>query len=564
MNRQRFVRAAVKRARTTADNIIVRAPFLALLVTTAVAAVFAPAAAAFTEPKVLASKNGVLKTTFIAEEGPATVDGKTIHGTMTINKQYPGPTLKLKPGDRVEIKYVNRLREATNLHFHGLHVSPAGRADNVLRRFRPGTTNIVSLRIPHDHPNGLYWYHPHLHGQVNTQVLRGMAGMISIEGGSARVKKLAKYRKRNIGLTLMQYDQTGTQVINPNDQNDFTATTLVNGKLGQRIRMRPGRTELWRVANMSNEGFYRLHLEGHKVWIVGQDGNPTRVAQNTSQFVIAPGSRYEFLVRPAKTGTFKFRQLQEDVGGGSIYPNQDLLTLNVTGRSVTSQRIPRRIKNFTDLSKAKVRTRRTWRISFTPNNAPVFHGLINGKAFDPDRIDTVAKIGDVEEWTFRNETDTAHPIHLHTNDFQVTKVNGKSRRVPAPIDNYILPANGSITFRFKPHTYTGVAVFHCHILFHEDNGMMATIKWSRGTAKASVRPARSVGAYSSSAISAKVFDPATAPDDLNPAEHSHGDGAEAEHRLHLQAVKASRSIPGAPNTGDPNDWLFCRLDEIQS
>lgn len=535
-----------------------------LALTAAIVATFAltAQASAFSEPKVLASKNGVLKTTFVAEEGPATIDGKTIRGTMTINKQYPGPMLKLKPGDRLEIKYVNRLREATNLHFHGLHVSPAGRADNVLRRFRPGTTNMISLRIPHDHPNGLFWYHPHLHGQVNSQVLRGLAGMILIAGGSERVPKLERYRARNLALNLVQYDATGTEIVNPNNQNDFTATTLVNGKQGQTIAMRPGQTELWRVANMSNEAFYKINLEGHKIWIVGIDGNPTRVARRVSQFVIPPGSRYEFLVRAGAVGDYKLRQLLH-TDGFNTFPQQDLLTLRVSGSRGSSPRVPRKVKSFPDLSNSKVAIRRRWSISFSPNNAPVFQGLINGKAFDPDRIDTVAKLGAVEEWTFYNQTSQDHPMHVHTNDFQVVGVNGKRRRPAVPIDNAILPREGSLTIRFKPLTYTGVAVFHCHILFHEDSGMMATIRFAKAEkASATVRPSGTLGAYDSAAIAAKVFDPATAPNDLDPAERGHGHGA-ADHRIHLAIASAAR-VPGGPSADTANDWLFCRLDEREA
>lgn len=536
-----------------------RARLLTLALASAIAVLCAVAAqaSAFSQPKQIVSKDRLLRTTFVAEEGPATIDGKSIRGAMTYNKQYPGPTLRARPGDTIEIKFVNRLREATNLHFHGLHVPPSGRADNVLRRFRPGTTNMIKFRIPHDHPNGMFWYHPHLHGQVNSQVLRGMAGMILIEGGSERVPKLERFRSRNLALTLMQYDQTGSEIVNPNNQNDATATTLVNGKQGQVVNMRPGQSEIWRLANMSNEAFYKINLAGHKMRIVGIDGNPMRRARSVSQFVIPPGSRYEFIVKAGEPGDYKLQQLPH-TDGFNTFPQQDLLTLRVAGLKASSPRMPGALKSFPDLSRSKVAIRRRWSISFTPDNDPVFKGLINGKAFDPDRIDTVATLGAVEEWTFFNQTSQDHPIHVHTNDFQVVAVNGKRRRPSVPIDNAILPREGSLTIRFKPLTYTGVAVFHCHILFHEDSGMMATIRFAKGAkASATVRPARSLGAYESAAIAAKVFDPATAPDDLNPAEQNHAHGT-ASHRPHLAANSPGR-IPGAPSVSAVNDWLYCRL-----
>ena len=448
----------------------------------------ATTAAGFEQPDVIASHNGVLRTTLVAQEGEAMMGGKKVSRTMTYNGKFPGPTLRVHPGDRIEIKLVNAMSEETNFHFHGLHVSPAGKADNVLRIFKPGSTNRISVKVPHDHPNGLYWYHPHRHGDVNSQVLRGLAGMISIEGGKERIDKLASFKQRLIALNLTQLGPDGKSVIPSADQNDPTSTTTVNGKLGQVIQMHPGQTEMWRIANMSNEGFYKLNLEGHKMWIVGQDGNPTRIARPVHELVIPPGSRYEVLVKAGKRGQYRFRELLHS-DGFNMFPAQDLLTLKVGGRTATSPPVPRKIRKFEDLSRKKVDVRRTWVLSFG-QNAQGFAAEINGKVFSPDRVDTRARIDSVEEWTFINQTSQDHPMHLHTNDFQIVKINGKPFHANGTLDNAILPRNGSLTIRFRPKTYTGLAVFHCHILFHEDSGMMATIRYVKGGRSVHVRPGR--------------------------------------------------------------------------
>jgi len=490
--------------------------------------VSAAPAAAFVEPHQISSHNGVLKTKFVAQLGDAVVAGKLVHGAITYNGQFPGPTLRVHPGDTIKMTFVNKLEQDTNIHFHGLHVSPSGKADNVLRIFHPGGTYSVVVKIPHDHPNGLYWYHPHLHGEVNNQVLRGLAGMISIEGGKERVKSLSHYRQRLIGLNLTQLDNAGTGIVNPNNENDATATTTVNGRIGQTIKMHPGETELWRIANMSNEGFYKLNLQGHKMWIVGQDGNPTRIAQATNSFVIPPGSRYEVLVKAGHAGSFDFQQLKHS-DGFNIFPKQKLLTLKVAGGATSSPPIPHHVKDFTDLSQAKVDVRRKWVLSFSENSDPVFKAYINGKVFDPSRVDTQAKLGSVEEWTFINNTTQDHPIHLHTNDFQVIEVNGRKQRPNAPLDNTILPRNGSIKFRFKPLTYTGLTVFHCHILFHEDSGMMATIRYVKN----------------STAAKASVVEPVGLPSVHDQAEE-----------LTSVLDPGTSALPAVAKT---NFWLFCRL-----
>jgi FtsP/CotA-like multicopper oxidase with cupredoxin domain len=508
-------------------------------------------AAAFSEPTQLHSHNGVLKATFTAAPGSAMINGKRIHGAYTYNDQYIGPTLNVKPGDTIDLTVKNQLSEETNMHFHGLHVSPAGISDNVLRRFLPGKSYHVLVKIPHDHPNGLFWYHPHLHGQVNDQVFRGMAGLVSIKGGEAEVKALKKFKRRQIALSLAEFTPDGTSLINPNNQNDLQTTTLVNRMTNQQINMRPGDVEMWRIANISNEGFIKVGLEGHDMWVVGEDGNPTRTRIKKKTIVIAPGSRFEVLVRAKSAGSFKLKQYPYFEGFTS-FPGQDLLTMNVSGKTQPFTKIPEKIRDFKDLSKATVTTKRTWALSFGPDNAPVFEALINSKMFNPDRIDTVAKINGVEEWTFLNQTTEDHPIHIHTNDFQVVAVNGKKRKPEAPIDNYILPRNGSITLRFQPRTYEGIAVFHCHILFHEDSGMMATIKFVHsGASKSVVRPAGEPSVHDEAVAGARAFD-AGSVEPIEPHPHA--------HESHSRAVPIGYGSGGDPAKQDPNAWLYCKLD----
>jgi FtsP/CotA-like multicopper oxidase with cupredoxin domain len=518
-------------------------------------------AAAFSEPDVIRSKNGVLRTTLIAQDGESVIAGKRVTGTMTFNGKFPGPTLKVRPGDRLEIKFVNRIREATNLHFHGLHVSPAGKADNILRKFYPTRSYKISVRIPHNHTNGLYWYHPHLHGVVNSQVFRGLAGMISIEGGPERVDALRRYKQRLIGLNVTQFNADATALIDPNDQDDSTATTTVNSRTDQVIKMRPGQTELWRIANMSNEGFYKLQLDGHQMTVVGEDGHPVAKPYKVDNYLLPPGSRLEVLVKAGAAGEHKFRQLVHN-DGFNTFPAQDLLTLRVEGDRASSPVAPRRLNSFEDLSRAKVEVRRKWSLSFSPNSAPVFKAMINGKTFSPDRVDTRARLGKVEEWTFVNLTTQDHPMHLHTNQFQVVQVNGRRVRPNTEIDNTILPRNGTIKIRFKPRTYTGLTVFHCHILFHEDSGMMSTIRYIKsGGASSLVLPEGVASVHEQAENVAQVFDPAAAATPAampaNDAAHSHGHGTKAA----LAGAVARHREPGAPGFTSAAEWLLCPINE---
>src|SRR5262249_53943166 len=122
------------------------------------------------EPLALHSQNGVLDVSLFLEQGQAQFAGMMVDNVWTYRvgengaPNYPGPTLYVNPGDTLRIHYVNQLAQETNLHTHGLHVSPLGNSDNVLLIIPPGASNDFEIKLPGNHPQGLYWYHPHRHG----------------------------------------------------------------------------------------------------------------------------------------------------------------------------------------------------------------------------------------------------------------------------------------------------------------------------------------------------------------------------------------------------------------
>src|SRR5436305_204946 len=128
------------------------------------------------EPLALHSQNGVLSVDLFLEVGQAQFAGMTFDNAWTYHvgqngpPNYPGPTLYVNPGDTLRIHYVNQLAQSTNLHTHGLHVSPLGNSDNVVLIIPPNASNDYEIKIPKNHPQGLYWYHPHFHGFVDPQI----------------------------------------------------------------------------------------------------------------------------------------------------------------------------------------------------------------------------------------------------------------------------------------------------------------------------------------------------------------------------------------------------------
>ena len=145
----------------------------------------------FAEPPELRARRGVLRARLRVAETRFTVAGRRLLG-KSYNGSFIGPTLRVRPGDRIEFDLVNRLDEPTNIHFHGFHVSPAGISDNVLRTIRARTTGKVVVRTPRDMAPGTYWYHSHLHGDSEEQVMDGLSGVVVVDGLTDRLPRSSR------------------------------------------------------------------------------------------------------------------------------------------------------------------------------------------------------------------------------------------------------------------------------------------------------------------------------------------------------------------------------------
>jgi hypothetical protein len=129
----------------------------------------------------ITSQDGVLDLSLMAQTGSVSLAGRRA-ALFSYNGSVPGPRLEIRPGDHVRIRFANRLPEPTNLHFHGLHVSPSGNADNVFLEIPAGEGQTYEFSLPQDHRGGTYWYHPHVHHLVARQVWAGLAGLLIVRG----------------------------------------------------------------------------------------------------------------------------------------------------------------------------------------------------------------------------------------------------------------------------------------------------------------------------------------------------------------------------------------------
>jgi FtsP/CotA-like multicopper oxidase with cupredoxin domain len=423
----------------------------------------------FVEPAVRRSRNGLLETTMEARVAPVQVAGQPV-SAVVYEGMYPGPTLRVRGGDVMKVKLVNRLDDITNLHVHGLHVSPAGNSDNVLLHVMPGETFDFEYRIPANHSPGLYWYHPHFHGDSEVQVFGGLAGAIVIEGDLDDLPGVAGIQERLLVIQSIQFSPDGTVAPGSQWKND-TFLRLVNGQQNPTIGIRPGETQRWRIANVSADNFFRLQLDGHQLHQISADGNTMAEVWTRDEVLLGPGERAEVLVQGGAPGTYQLWSRPYNEGTWTE-PDVVLATLVSGGIAETPRPLPTTLIPFEDLRNAQVDVRRETAFQITPDS----QFLVDGLPFDENRVNQTVQLGATEEWLIKNESDEWHPFHIHVNDFQVVAINGEPVAAHSHEDTVPIPPRGSITMRTRFLDFPGKFVYHCHILGHEDAGMMAIVE----------------------------------------------------------------------------------------
>lgn len=415
------------------------------------------------EPAEYGSEDGLLNATLHVKKSRVDIGGLEIESPV-YNNSYPGPTFRVSPGDKFRVNLINDGSEDTNLHFHGGHVSPKGNSDNVFLSISPGKSFQYEYKIPKDHPPGLYWYHPHRHFYTEAQVLDGMAGAIIVRGGLDDLEGIKELAEKVMVLTT----------VDSKDQN--MPTRLVNGKKNPVMYMRPNESVRLRIFNASADDFYNFAIPGIKLSILARDGNTLSSVLVKESELLAPGNRVEMLIKAGNPGTYVVESLPFDQGF-SKYARDAFMTIKVQGLPVmTESKIPSELFAHEDLQNARVDNFRTVTLS-EGGTAGSTTFLIDGKEFDPSQIGQVVRLGDIDEWRIVNTSSETHPFHIHINPFQVISVNGKLIKDELSYrDTFPIPAQGEVVMRTRYKDFEGKYVIHCHILFHEDHGMMQVVE----------------------------------------------------------------------------------------
>jgi suppressor of ftsI len=456
-------------------------------------------------PEVRGS-NKVVSLTLHAVQGAQGKDAFAFNGKMV------APVIRVQPGDTLKIAYVNGLPATskepcaagpcmgmTNLHFHGLTISPKAPQDDVLTMLAmPGQTLHYVVEIPKDHPPGLYWYHPHPHGESHRQVLDGMSGAIVVEGMERYVPEVGQLRERILVLRgpSIEDDANGAALrrevaVAGKDCGAETGLAdrifTVNGVVRPEIEIASGERQFWRIVNASADRYLDLALDGRKFEIVAMDGmplavhdpdHPTRLADHV---LLPPAGRLEAIVSSPASGThasLRTRCVNTGTAGdpnpgmvlADIVPDRKHSALVALRSGDPQPPLPRKV----DLE-AWEKSAPDFVVNFTEDKNGFY---INGQKYASDSKPMLrVKVGTYQHWRIVNQSDELHPMHIHQTHFLAYAANGMRLANPEWLDTVNVSARGTVdvVMDFTNPLIKGMSLFHCHLLNHEDKGMMAKI-----------------------------------------------------------------------------------------
>lgn len=407
-----------------------------------------------------------------ATPGSTAFGGGASTPTAGYNQGYLGPTVVMQNGD-LAAEVQNNLDEAITTHWHGLLV-PGEHDGGPQQAIEPGASWTPDLTIAQD--PATVWYHTHMHGRIPEQVYFGLAGVIHLTDGQDDARGLpSTYGIDDLTLVLQdrRFDRSGRMIYDPSMMDimhGFAGNRmLINGQAGATAVVPEGIVRL-RLLNGSNARIYTLFMDDTRpMHLVATDGGflPAPVALDALR--LSPGERAEVLVDFSSGGAPVLMSDPGQAYGVLQFATDSTLSARITHLPDQLDGAPE------DLSGAEAVTRQ---VSLDMGMGGMMMGgggfAINGRPFDMRRIDFEVALGSVERWQIRS-TMVAHPFHVHGVRFRVITENGGPPRPENTgwKDTVLVPGEAEILARFdQPASRETPFMFHCHILEHEDAGMM--------------------------------------------------------------------------------------------
>ena len=430
----------------------------------------------FPQPAVLVDQNpdpSIVEVSLIAEPGTIeylpgkTAEVWTFRDATATKGTIPGPMLEAKLGDRVIVHFENRLPDHTTIHWHGLRVPNAADGSPISQRMiDPGESYDYEFTAIDP---GLYWYHPHMEGDV--QIERGLYAPIRIHGdvepdvAADRVFVLDDVKLEASGMLSTTTDNLDIMLGRQGN------VLLVNGTQNPTLTSAAGTRERWRFVNVANGRFFNLDLPGHTFLVIGWDGGPIPAPYETETLLMAPGERYDVLVEVTENTTLRNTYYDR----GHNIPNTgpaDLVTIELGAQGPAPAALP---TSWGVVAAIPVDTS-TPKLQFVleeqenPATEPTFS--INGERF-PNVTPTPARAGQIAIWEIVNMSEMDHPFHLHGMSFQVLDDNLQVARL-AWKDTVNVPQDKTVRVAVR-YGAEGRWMYHCHILEHAERGMMGEL-----------------------------------------------------------------------------------------
>lgn len=422
----------------------------------------------------------------------------SVSETLGINHAHLGPVLRVKQGQTLPFDVANAIGDTTTIHWHGLHI-PGEVDGGPHQEIEPGT--VWSPDVPIVQHASMNWFHSHMHGKTARQTYQGLAGVLLIEDDASLSADLPKtYGVDDFTLVLQDkmFDSTGkmayefsAEVFEDGMEGD---TLVVNGAIAPVAQNVPTGLVRLRILNACNARFLQISMETGPITVIASDGGFLSAPVESESIVMSPGERYEVLVDMNAAQTNALKVNLDDDGGGffaNLFGGDSsitALTLNRTGDRGFEGSMPTRLANLEPPRPSEATVTRSFQLdmdigadlvalAFAWDN---FCGnaramAINGQPMNMDRIDEVVRKGETEIWRIAAD-EQAHPFHIHGCSFRILTQNGSPPQAYAAGWKDMVHVDegwSEVLVRFDYDAPEDTPyMYHCHILEHEDCGMM--------------------------------------------------------------------------------------------
>ena len=415
-------------------------------------------------------EDGVRVFELSAEEGSTAFTDGPATATLGYNGSYLGPTLVAARGESVRVDVTNTLAEPTTVHWHGMHL-PAAMDGGPHTPIAPGATWHPKWTV--EQPAATLWYHPHLHGRTREQVDAGLAGMFLVQDAEEASLALPReYGVDDIPVIVQDRsfhaDGSFDDGVGMQFDGALGDTILVNGTVAPYLDVTTERVRL-RLLNGSSARMYDFAFaDGREFALIGTDGGLLAQPVTSTSVPLSPGERAEIVVdmAPGERVTLQSKAPDPALHAGSA--TFDVLELRAVDSLAPSPDVPTRLAPLSAPDAGDAVAERSFVMSG--------HN-INDQQMDLGRADFTATVDTSEVWTVRNDNPLPHSFHVHDTQFRILTIDGAPppARLAGLKDTIALEWNREyrILVRFDDYADpTTPYMYHCHLLWHEDQGMM--------------------------------------------------------------------------------------------